>query len=786
MSVLKAVVLGCLALPFVHAAPRPFQAGPRAVVPGLSSTASNGTCPAPVTEFTTAQVPSPFKPFNQDELDALVAWLHAPERNLNLTKAEDPNLAMSDNYIYHIEELKPNKTDVLAYLDNGIPMPRYARITMHEGAKQVPVVTDYFIGPLPICDETAIQPLDYFYNGVNGPRILFNGAISAGPRAAAIEAFITREMTALADITQDVLGMAYFGEEDERSTLSYFVTNPFSKDGTQALAWSSWRRAGLAPYSQPTDLNIRWDIGGTDPSLYKLNMVVYNNKVYHSAEELRTAWKNGQIEKRPFLSADNSYIYKDRKGPVRALENRMAPTTVEPDGKRYKVDAKNKYIEYLGWKFYTRFDSDIGLQFYDVKFKNERILYELSMQDAIAQYAGNNPFQASTAYMDRHYGIGGLLNRLVPGYDCPYHATYLNADFSYLLKAVTTNNSICIFEADIGTPITRHFEPSVPGSAKGYLQSTKGSKLVVRQIATVGNYDYLWDYAFYVDGTITIDAHASGYVQATYYRPEDGGQWGPRLQESIQGTLHTHVMNFKADFDLIDTANTFVKTDIVVENVTKEWAPELGEFEMMRYNFTTIETEAQGLLPGISNGQTMYTVENTAKLNKWGVPRGYRIVPGLSNVGLTSQTNPFFLKSGQFAKQPFAVSRQHDTEPAASAAMNQNVPHAPLVEFWKFFEDGEDLVQQDIVAWVNLGMQHYTRSEDMPNTLMSEAHSSIMFAPQNWGEAELTVDLQNAIIYNGNDGEGPLQPETNGVSPPVCFPLGNQDGLLGVWEGVAA
>lgn len=409
--------------------------------------------------------------------------------------------------------------------------------------------------------------------------------------------------------------------------------------------------------------------------------------------------------------------------------------------------------------------------------------------------------------MDRFYGIGALVNRMIPGYDCPYHASYWSADFTSGLSRKKTNNSICIFETDIGTPITRHFEPTAPGRP-GYLQSTKGSKLVVRQLATVGNYDYLWDYvsvrpcccvvqcnmtlicptpgiqSFYVDGTITVDAHASGYLQATYYRPEDGGHWGPRIADLVSGTLHTHVMNWKADFDLIDTANSFIKTDIVVENVTKEWAPELGEFEMMRYNFTTIASESQGLLPGISNGQTMYTVENTAKKNKWGESRGYRIIPGLSNVGLTSKTNPFFLKSAQFAKQPFAVSRHHDTEHASSAGLNQNVPLAPPVEFWKFFEDDEDLVQQDIVTWVNLGMQHYTRAEDMPNTLMSEAHSSIMFAPQNWGNAELTVDLQNAVIYNDKGAEGLVQPETNGVSPPAWFGLSAADELEGVFEGI--
>ena len=388
------------------------------------------------------------------------------------------------------------------------------------------------------------------------------------------------------------------------------------------------------------------------------------------------------------------------------------------------------------------------------------------------------------------------MGRLVPGYDCPYHATYLSETFSDSAKIRTANNSICIFETDLGTPVTRHSDPA-------YLHSTKGSKLTVRVIATVANYDYLWDYTFWVDGTIGVDAHASGYVQANYYRPDDKGKWGPRIQETISGTLHTHVMNFKADFDLGGTANTFVKTDIVVENITQPWFPERDTFEMMRYNITELQTEDEGLLPVPANGQSKYTIVNKNLKNKWGEPRGYRIVPGLSNVHLASQNSPFFIKSAQFAKQAFAVSRQHDTEPGSATTLNQNVPSAPMVEFRKFF-NSEPLVQQDLVAWVNLGMHHYTRAEDIPNTLMSEAHSSITFAPHNWGDAELTVDLTNAVIYDKDKGkvrrrdtnydymyegsgpaDGSIEPETNGVNPPVCFPLREDDQLQGIFVPIS-
>tara|TARA_R110002060_G_scaffold27409_1_gene37282 strand:- start:301 stop:657 length:357 start_codon:yes stop_codon:yes gene_type:complete len=113
------------------------------------------------------------------------------------------------------------------------------------------------------------------------------------------------------------------------------------------------------------------------------------------------------------------------------------------------------------------------------------MLWKLTHElDAIAQYSGNNPFQAGTAYNDRFYGIGGLMNRLIPGYDCPYHATYWNSTVHGAESSNTNINTICIFETDIGHPITRH-------SAGEYKQATKGSALVVRVVATVGNVSFL-------------------------------------------------------------------------------------------------------------------------------------------------------------------------------------------------------------------------------------------------------------------------------------------------------
>jgi primary-amine oxidase len=777
MLVLKQYLLSGLALAVVAAAPSRDRCAHSNQFVSIAS-AGVGTCATPELIEVHAQSPSPFHHLSDEEIESITSWLQDPKQGLNLTDVASPNKTITDNYIWHMEELKPNKTDVLAYLDEGKPFPRYARVVINEGGKAKPVITEYFVGPLPLTTESKVAPLDYFYNGVNGPSIGYDGRFSDGPYTAATDVCIVKYMSQIADITMALTGLAYYGGDDERTNSVYFITNPYSIDGTQSVAWSTWRRRGLANYGLISDLYIGFDFSGSDASLFKLRMIVFNNKVFTSVKQFREAFEAGEVEKRPHIPTDDAFLRKDRKGPARELEDRMAPTMLELDGKRYKVDMENKYVEYMGWQFYTRFDRDVGVQFYDIKFKNERILYELSLQDATVQYAGNNPFQSNTVYTDRYYGIGTQMGlntaRLVPGYDCPYHAIYWDSKFTDGVTNRQINASICIFETDIGVPITRRNDPE-------YVQATKGSKLVVRQVASIGNYDYIWDYGFWVDGTITVDAHASGYVQATYYRPEDQGKWGPRISDLLSGTLHTHVMAFKADFDLVDEKNTFVKTEIVVENVTQPWFPEHGEFEMMGYKTSDLETEDEGLFNMPVNGQAMYQIVNKEHKNKWGEHRGYRVMPGVSPVHLPSQNSPFFRKSGQFAKQQFAVSRQHDHEQQATATLNQNVPEAPMLEFWKYF-NGESLAQEDLVLWFNLGMQHYTRAEDMPNTLMSEAHSSIMFAPQNWGNAELTTDLQNSVIFNFKDGVNQATPETNGVEPPTCFVMSPTDELSGLFR----
>jgi len=95
------------------------------------------------------------------------------------------------------------------------------------------------------------------------------------------------------------------------------------------------------------------------------------------------------------------------------------------------------------------------------------------------------------------------------------------------------------------------------------------------------------------------------------------------------------------------------------------------------------------------NNQAMYNVISN-KTNAWGEPRGYRIVPGRSNIHLSTMNSPFSLKNSQFAKSHLALSVQHDNEVFANSFQNVNLPSKPQQDFGKFF-DSEKTVGKDIV-----------------------------------------------------------------------------------------
>lgn len=346
-----------------------------------------GSAPA-----TSAPYANVWKQISEEDNLAVWNYLYDPATGLNLTHPDEATL--TDNYVFFIDAVPTNKSDVLAYIDGSSLPKKYARVIIFQGGKDEPDSQEYMVGPLPLTADSTIQPLDWMYNGGMGGRVPYNGRYFDGPRAAATEPLIAKTMSSVADITAAMFqGAAYYGEDDDRTNLTYTSGTPLSWDGTQAFRNIMFRFPSEASYMTPLDFYLLIDCTGTDASLYSVRGFVTNEKFYETEEALRAAFDAGEIAQQYDQTIDASWALVDYKPElgVRELEERFAPSSLEIGGKRYKLDPDAQYVEYMGFTFFVSFSRTLGIALHDIRFKGETIMYELSLQEALAQYGGDQP-----------------------------------------------------------------------------------------------------------------------------------------------------------------------------------------------------------------------------------------------------------------------------------------------------------------------------------------------------------------------------------------------------------
>ncbi|KAI0034736.1 amine oxidase catalytic domain-containing protein [Vararia minispora EC-137] len=712
-----------------------------------------------------AEPPAPvnlWAPLAVKEIAEVAEWLRAPERGLNLTSADDATL--SDNVVFLIEAYRPRKADALAYLAHPVDVnlpARYARATVHHGGVPEPMIRDYLIGPLPISEKTSMRHLTEIYHRDDIP---YNaGGFITQTKVNLLLGDIAPK---LAEVTQELFGGVVLGRPND--TLVAGFNAPMSFDGSFRRTWINWRRNVPAPWLHAIAFWQYADISGTDPSQWKILKVVYNHQVYPSFESFIEAFHNGTLKRYPKRPDNADPSWSSRKPPTmqnkqRDLDHLPGPRSVSFAGLRFRVERKLQYISWMGWGMYLGFDRDMGLSLWDLRFRDERIIYELAPQEAMAQYAGNDPMQATTAWLDRFFGMGSATRDMIPGYDCPDEAVYFPATTFTGQATLYRPRAICIFETDTHRPITRHtgYEKDEFGAVKGYV-------LTVRSISTVGKY---FDYIFHLDGTIEVRLSASGYLQGGFWEPEQDG-YGAPIQATSMGSLHDHVINYKVDFDIAGLENSVLSTRTDVEEVEQPWFEDDwgSTVRQQKITRTVIENENDALLKYPPNLQGHFSVINQDAKNKWGIPRGYVVHPGYSPVHNTVVGSKRLLNNANWARYNLAFSKRKDTEPTSSSMWNLQLSGKPMVDFHNFF-DGENITQADLVAWINVGTHHLPQAEDSPNTRTNVATSSFFLAPLNYFDADVSMESTNAIVLNHpSEPGGSFVFDDFGVKPAHCVP----------------
>jgi primary-amine oxidase len=268
----------------------------------------------------------------------------------------------------------------------------------------------------------------------------------------------------------------------------------------------------------------------------------------------------------------------------------------------------------------------------------------------------------------------------------------------------------------------------------GFANSRNQVELVLRMVATLGNYDYVVDFVMKQDASINVVVTATGIVeiQASPYSSVDptdrfGAEpYGTLISPNHVATFHSHFFNFRVDLDVDGLSNRFVRERVRKVRLSGNQA---GRKSIWKVEEQLVRGELDAILsPAVHAPEVWNFRHSTSVSPSTKNPTGYKLVPGATAISLLDDDDPP-QKRAMFSKHSLWVTPQNDDEIwAAGMFVYQSSGCCSGLHFWT--TNNRTLVDTDIVAWYTVGMHHVTRQEDGP--VMPLSTSSFDIIPENF------------------------------------------------------
>ncbi len=427
-------------------------------------------------------------------------------------------------------------------------------------------------------------------------------------------------------------------------------------------------------------------------------------------------------------------------GPLRPADK---PTLIaQPKGHNYTLDGNT--ISWGNWRFHVRFESREGTVISLARWQDgaeaRSVLYQGTMSEMFVPYMDGDYGWYSRTYFDMgEYGVGHLASPLKAGIDCPADATFLDAwlndDDGDPVKRPTV---LCIFERNTGDPAWRHYEVN-----NETYEGRPGVELVVRMASQVGNYDYLIDWVFNHAAEIEARVGSTGIVGLKGVRAQSmrdataaaETRTGTLVAAGLTAVQHDHYFNFRLDLDVDGPANSFQK-DVYRAQTLPPSIP--------RRSIYTIAPEiaaTEGAMQGAGHhgraaAPVKFRVINESRKNAVGNATGYDIAHA-NHAHLFTDPRDWPNQRAAFLQSDIWVTAHSPGERYAAGDYvfaSKGVQGLPV---WA--RQNRPVRNKDLVVWVNLGMHHLTRAEDVP--VMPMVWHSFKLRPHNFFDRNPAVDL---------------------------------------------
>lgn len=421
---------------------------------------------------------------------------------------------------------------------------------------------------------------------------------------------------------------------------------------------------------------------------------------------------------------------------VGRLRASLPPLRIEqPRGVGFRVDGQQ--VTWDNWSFHFRVDPRVGLVVSLAKYRDgdrwRSVLYEGSLSEMFVPYMDPSRPYYAFGFMDAgELSAGGLAKPLAEGIDCPTNASYFDA-----VVAATNGEpkpvprAACIFERSTGDVAWRHQD-----FMTGTVESRVKRDLVLRMYATLGNYDYLFDWVFQQDGSIHVRVGATGIMMSKSVAQRVAGTatngrtngsagaangtlserapvapvdaYGRFVAPNIVAVNHDHFLSFRLDLDVDGPRNSFLVDRIR----TRRLAPGQPRRSLWTLEPLVARTESEAKLHMDMRQPAHWRIINTHELNHVGYPVSYQLVPEMNAMSLLSPDEHMQQRAGFTDYHVWVTPHRLDERYAAGLYVALSKPGVDGLPKWTLASRAID--DRDIVVWYTMGMRHVPRAEDWP------------------------------------------------------------------------
>ena len=410
---------------------------------------------------------------------------------------------------------------------------------------------------------------------------------------------------------------------------------------------------------------------------------------------------------------------------------------VQPEGVSFSL--KGNEVSWQKWNFHVGFHPRDGLVISTVTYNDagevRPLFYRMSVAEMVVPYGETaHPHPRKFAFDVGEYGMGTLSNSLALGCDCLGAVAYLDGSYVGLDgQPVTIAQCICIHEEDAGVA-WKHTDYR-PG---GRSRSARGRKLVVQMMCTIANYEYIYNYNFYTDGSVQLEVRLTGVLNLYLKQAgeAEANPYGVEVAPSVNAHVHQHLFSLRLDPMIDGVENTVMQSDIVqTPHPTGHALNHLGN----GFSVASSAIEHAGGYQWDRQAHRVWSIANPHRKHyASGKPAAYKIHTR-DWEPLAARDDSMVAKRARFATASLWVSRFDEEQlwPSGKYVPQQrDVPQDSLVNWVK---DGAKVDDEDVVVWLTFGVTHVPRPEDFP--VMPVEHLSVWLKPTNFFTMNPAHDL---------------------------------------------